>query len=58
VELDDPGAARWAVSRLLRSGWITLGEGPDGRALALTPPLTIAEPLLDAATDALAEQLA
>lgn len=58
VELDDPGAARGAVSRLLQSGWITLGEGPDGRTLALTPPLTIAEPLLHAATDALAEQLA
>ncbi len=57
VELDDAGRARSVVSGLLRSGWITLGEGADGRTLALTPPLTIAEPLLEAATEALAEQL-
>ena len=57
VELDDPGYARAVVTRLLHTGWIVLGEGPDGRTLALTPPLVIDEALLDAATDALAESL-
>ena len=57
VELDDPVYARSVVSRLLRSGWITLGEGADGRTLALTPPLVIAESLLGAAGEALSEAL-
>jgi 4-aminobutyrate aminotransferase/(S)-3-amino-2-methylpropionate transaminase len=57
VELDSTPLARALVGELLRSGWITLGEGPDGRTLAFTPPLTIAEPLLDAATERLAELL-
>lgn len=58
IELDDAAFARSAVERALRAGWITLGEGPQGRTLALTPPLLIAEPLLDAAALALAELLA
>ena len=58
VELDDAVFARTVVGRLLRAGWITLGEGADGRTLALTPPLVIAETLLDAAAETLAEMLA
>jgi 4-aminobutyrate aminotransferase-like enzyme len=57
VELDSTATARASVGELLRSGWITLGEGPEGRTLALTPPLNVAEPLLDAAGDRLAELL-
>jgi 4-aminobutyrate aminotransferase/(S)-3-amino-2-methylpropionate transaminase len=57
VELDSAPLARSLVGELLRSGWITLGEGPEGRTLAFTPPLTIAEPLLDAAAERLAELL-
>jgi 4-aminobutyrate aminotransferase-like enzyme len=41
----------------LRAGWVVLGEGPELRTLALTPPLTIAEELLEAAADAIAEAL-
>jgi 4-aminobutyrate aminotransferase/(S)-3-amino-2-methylpropionate transaminase len=58
IELDDTGFARATVGRLLRAGWITLGEGPEARTLALTPPLLVAESVLDAAADALAEALA
>ncbi len=57
IELDDAIFARACVTRLLGAGWITLGEGPEGRTLALTPPLVIAEPVLDAAADALAQVL-
>jgi 4-aminobutyrate aminotransferase/(S)-3-amino-2-methylpropionate transaminase len=57
VELDDAVFARAAVTRLLQTGWITLGEGPEGRTLALTPPLVIAEALLDAAAERIAEVL-
>ena len=43
-----------AVSRdLLASGWIVLTGGVRGDVLTLTPPLTIAEPLLDAFVAAL-----
>ena len=55
VELDDAAYARALSNRLLQTGWIALGEGPDLRTLALTPPLVIAEELLDAAADLLAE---
>lgn len=57
IELDAAPVARALVGDLLRSGWITLGEGPEGRTLALTPPLTISEPLLDAAGERIAELL-
>jgi 4-aminobutyrate aminotransferase / (S)-3-amino-2-methylpropionate transaminase / 5-aminovalerate transaminase len=57
VELDDAGFAREAAARLLRAGWIVLGEGPESRTLALTPALSIAEELLEAAADRLAECL-
>ena len=55
VELDDAAFARALSTKLLGAGWIALGEGPDLRTLALTPPLVIAEELLDAAADLLAE---
>ena len=58
VELDDAVFARTVVTRLQHAGWITLGEGADGRTLALTPPLVIAESLLDAAAEQLSELLA
>jgi acetylornithine/succinyldiaminopimelate/putrescine aminotransferase len=57
VELDDAVFARSIVVSALRAGWITLGEGADGRTLALTPPLMIDESLLDAAADQLGELL-
>jgi 4-aminobutyrate aminotransferase / (S)-3-amino-2-methylpropionate transaminase / 5-aminovalerate transaminase len=57
VELDDAAFARAAAARMLRAGWLVLGEGPDGRTLALTPPLTIAEALLERAAEVLAEAL-
>ena len=57
VELDDAHIAREASARLLRAGWVVLGEGPENRTLALTPALVISEELLDAAADALAECL-
>jgi len=57
VELEDAGFARDAAARLLRAGWIVLGEGPENRTLALTPALVVAEELLDAAADRLAECL-
>jgi len=57
LELDDADFARAASQRLLCAGWVVLGEGPDGRTLALTPPLTISESLLERAADALAEAL-
>jgi 4-aminobutyrate aminotransferase/(S)-3-amino-2-methylpropionate transaminase len=58
VELDDAAFARSVCGQLLQAGWIVLGEGPDGRALALTPPLITSARVLDAASDALAEALA
>jgi len=57
VELDDAAYARELGGKLLRAGWIALGEGPDNRTLALTPALGIAEPLCDAFADQLGELL-
>jgi 4-aminobutyrate aminotransferase/(S)-3-amino-2-methylpropionate transaminase len=57
LELDDADFARAAAGRALRAGWVVLGEGPEGRTLALTPPLTIAESLLERAAEVLAEAL-
>jgi 4-aminobutyrate aminotransferase/(S)-3-amino-2-methylpropionate transaminase len=55
VELDAPGAAAKAVRHLLESGYIVTTGGTLREALVLTPPLNIAEPLLDAATRAVAD---
>ena len=57
VELDDAAYARELGGKLLRAGWIALGEGPDNRTLALTPALGSAEPLCDAFADQLGELL-
>ena len=58
IELDTPDRAERAVSEALRTGWILIQEGPDGRVLSLTPPLNVAEPLLERATERLVELLA
>ena len=57
IELDSPERAARLVRRALELGWILLAEGEDGRVLSLTPPLTIAEPVLDAAADTLVSLL-
>ena len=57
VELDSPERAERATREMLRRGYILLGEGDDGRVLSLTPPLSIAEELLDGAVDALLQSL-
>ena len=57
LELEEADFARAAAARVLRAGWVVLGEGPDNRTLALTPPLNIAESLLEHAADVLAEAL-
>jgi len=54
VELDQPGAAGRAAKRLLESGYLVTSGGTTREALVLTPPLTIAEPLIDAAVVAIA----
>lgn len=48
-----PGIASKVASQLLGSGWITSTGGGTREVLVLTPPLTIAESLLDTATDAI-----
>ena len=58
IELDSGARADETIAAALRSGWILLGEGEDGRVLSLTPPLTIDEALLHGAVDRLVELLA
>lgn len=53
----DGELARRVVVEALRRGWIILAEGPEGNVISLTPPLIIAESLLDAAVEMLAEVL-
>lgn len=50
-----PGAAVAAVRSLLERGFLATTGGGKREVLVLTPPLTIAEPLLTAATAAVAE---
>jgi 4-aminobutyrate aminotransferase-like enzyme len=58
IELDaKAGTGGEAVRRLLEQGYITTSGGRDRECLVLTPPLTIAEPLLEAATRAIAATL-
>ncbi|HSM09702.1 MAG TPA: aminotransferase class III-fold pyridoxal phosphate-dependent enzyme [Gemmatimonadota bacterium] len=64
LELADPDSGRPAteltgrlVHAALRRGWIVLPDGPDASVLSFTPPLTIAEPLLERATAMLEESL-
>jgi 4-aminobutyrate aminotransferase/(S)-3-amino-2-methylpropionate transaminase len=57
IERETREAANRAVRGALESGWILLGEGDDGRVLSLTPPLTIAEDVLDGGLNRLVELL-
>ncbi len=57
VELDDGGAAGRSVRSLLREGYIATTGGRQGEVVIFTPPLTITEPLLDAAAAALARSV-
>jgi len=50
-----PGAAVMAVRALLERGFLATTGGGQREVLVLTPPLTIAEPLLTAATAAVVE---
>jgi 4-aminobutyrate aminotransferase/(S)-3-amino-2-methylpropionate transaminase len=58
IELDTATTASRAVRDALRSGWIVIGEGEDGRVLTLSPPLNISDTLLDGALERLVELLA
>jgi 4-aminobutyrate aminotransferase/(S)-3-amino-2-methylpropionate transaminase len=59
VALDGGAARALAVTRrLLRRGWIVLTGGARGDVLTLTPPLDVAEDLLDAFVGALGDVLA
>jgi len=62
LELVDPASGRPATElaghlahAALRRGWIVLPDGPDASIVSLTPPLTIAEPLLERVTAMLDE---
>jgi 4-aminobutyrate aminotransferase/(S)-3-amino-2-methylpropionate transaminase len=57
IELDGPGAATALMFALLRKGYITSTGGGEREVLVLTPPLTIAEPLLEEFTDVLGHAL-
>jgi len=57
IELDSREKANAAIRGALESGWILLGEGDDGRVLSITPPLTIAEDVLDGGLVRLVELL-
>jgi 4-aminobutyrate aminotransferase/(S)-3-amino-2-methylpropionate transaminase len=57
IELASTRVAAATGRALLEQGYITLGGGRDYEALTLTPPLTIAEPLLAGFTRALAAAL-
>ncbi|MFH1466343.1 MAG: aspartate aminotransferase family protein [Pseudomonadota bacterium] len=53
------GRQALAASRaMLRRGWIVLPGGEAGDVLVITPPLTIARPVLEGAVEALRESLA
>jgi 4-aminobutyrate aminotransferase len=49
----DAGLAGRVVGEALRRGWILLLSGPEGNVISLSPPLTIAGELLDAAVEML-----
>lgn len=58
IELDaKPGTGGEAMRRLLEQGYLTTSGGRARECLVLTPPLTIAEPLLESATRAIATTL-
>jgi 4-aminobutyrate aminotransferase-like enzyme len=53
----DPGLAGRVVTGALRRGWILLAGGPAGNVISLSPPLSLAEELMRAATRMLDEVL-
>jgi len=64
LELVDPQTGKPATERalrlvneMLRRGWIVLPDGEHANVVSLTPPLTIAEALLERATTTLDELL-
>jgi 4-aminobutyrate aminotransferase/(S)-3-amino-2-methylpropionate transaminase len=58
IELEaGAGTAGEAMQRLLQQGYLTTSGGRARECLVLTPPLTIAEPLLEAAARAIATTL-
>ena len=58
VELADGAQATAVVRRMLTRGYIVLSGGMRGEVITMTPPLTIAETLLDGAASALREAIA
>ena len=54
IELFEDGAALNAVQSLLEHGYLTLPAGSDARTIQLSPPLNIAETLLNEFVDVLA----
>jgi len=58
VECAHPEVAHAATRAALERGVIVLPSGPGGRVVSLTPPLTIAEPLLEHGLDVLVDVLA
>ena len=52
-----PGIAAEASQRLLSKGWIVSTGGGTREVIVLTPPLTITDELLDAATQVFKETL-
>ena len=57
IECDGPGTASRACAGALARGVIVVPSGDDGRVLSLTPPLSIAEGLLDDALERVADSL-
>jgi 4-aminobutyrate aminotransferase/(S)-3-amino-2-methylpropionate transaminase len=57
IECDDPEIASRACAGSLARGVIVLPSGDDGRVLSLTPPLSIAEGVLDDALERVAASL-
>ncbi len=57
VELADGGLGLRALRGLLERGLLATSGGRAGEVLVFTPPLTVAEPQLDCAVEALAEVL-
>lgn len=58
VDLGSPSRALSAMRRLLGRGFLALTGGPLGNLLTLSPPLTIASPLLEAFVEALGDAMA
>ena len=57
IECASPEIATRACRRSLARGVIVLSSGDDGRVLSITPPLSIAEPVFEAALDVVLESL-